>query len=82
MEPVKPRRERPASRAKGERSTRERLLETSARLFLDQGYHATGVSTILAEAGVNAGSLYHFFPGKRSCSPASSSGTSTSSVPS
>jgi AcrR family transcriptional regulator len=34
------------------------------RLFLEQGYSATGVSTILREAGVNAGSLYHFFSSK------------------
>jgi TetR/AcrR family transcriptional repressor of nem operon len=63
MEPVKPRRARSAKR-EAKPPTREHLLETSARLFLDRGYHATGVSAILAEAGVNAGSLYHFFPGK------------------
>lgn len=44
--------------------TRTRILETAARLFHEQGYNATGISTILREAGVNAGSLYHFFPGK------------------
>lgn len=46
------------------RSTRERLVQTAMRLFHEQGYHATGVATILREAGVNSGSLYHFFPGK------------------
>lgn len=34
------------------------------RLFHEQGYAATGVSTILREADVNSGSLYHFFPSK------------------
>jgi AcrR family transcriptional regulator len=34
------------------------------RLFYEQGYANTGVATILREAGVNSGSLYHFFPGK------------------
>jgi len=44
--------------------TREKILEAAARLFHEQGYAATGVATILREAGVNSGSLYHFFPGK------------------
>ncbi len=34
------------------------------RLFHEQGYAGTAVATILREAGVNAGSLYHFFPAK------------------
>lgn len=44
--------------------TRERILETARRLFHEQGYHATGIATILREAGVNSGSLYHFFESK------------------
>lgn len=44
--------------------TRLRLVETAARLFHEQGYEATGVSTILRESGVNSGSLYHFFASK------------------
>lgn len=45
-------------------STRDRILEVAARLFHEQGFVATGVSTILREAGVQSGSLYHFFPSK------------------
>lgn len=45
-------------------STRDRILETARRLFHEQGYHATGISTILREAGVNSGSLYHHFESK------------------
>lgn len=52
------------SHAPDAQGTRERLLATAFRLFHEQGYHATGVATILREAGVNAGSLYHFFPSK------------------
>lgn len=44
--------------------TRDRILDAAARLFNEQGYHATGIATILREAHVNSGSLYHFFPSK------------------
>ncbi len=44
--------------------TRDRILEVVARLFHERGFRATGVATILREAGVNSGSLYHFFPSK------------------
>ena len=44
--------------------TRDRIVEVAARLFHEQGYEATGVATILREADVNPGSLYHFFPSK------------------
>jgi TetR/AcrR family transcriptional repressor of nem operon len=44
--------------------TRAKLLETAFQLFHEQGFNATGVATILREAGVNAGSMYHFFSSK------------------
>jgi AcrR family transcriptional regulator len=44
--------------------TRERIVRTAFQLFHEQGYHATGVATIAREAGVNPGSLYHFFESK------------------
>ena len=44
--------------------TKAKILRAAFQLFHEQGYHATGVATILREAGVNAGSLYHFFPSK------------------
>jgi AcrR family transcriptional regulator len=46
--------------------TQVRILETARRLFHEQGYHATGIATILREAGVHSGSLYHAFPSKES----------------
>ena len=45
-------------------STRDRILEAAAELFYEQGFGATAVATILRQAGVNSGSLYHLFPGK------------------
>ncbi len=43
-------------------STQERLLYAGAELFRRQGYAGTGLKQILAEAGVQHGSLYHSFP--------------------
>lgn len=45
-------------------STRDRLLDAAMWLFHEQGYAGTGVATILREAGVHSGSLYHYFPSK------------------
>lgn len=44
--------------------TRQRILHAAFTLFHEQGYHATGIATILRQANVNAGSLYHFFENK------------------
>lgn len=44
--------------------TRDRLVAAARRLFHEQGYEATGIATILREAGANSGSLYHFFSSK------------------
>lgn len=51
--------------AEGEaRPTRERVLDAAMALFHAQGYSATGIAAILERAGVNPGSLFHFFPTK------------------
>lgn len=47
-----------------EAGTRARILETARHLFHAQGYEATGIAQILKDAGVNSGSLYHFFATK------------------
>jgi TetR/AcrR family transcriptional regulator, transcriptional repressor for nem operon len=44
--------------------TKTRILDVAFRLFHEQGYHATGIATILREAEANSGSLYHYFPSK------------------
>jgi AcrR family transcriptional regulator len=43
--------------------TRERIVQRSAELFRRQGFVATGVKQIVAEASAPFGSIYHFFPG-------------------
>lgn len=45
--------------------TKTAILETTRRLFHQQGYEATGIAQILKQANVNSGSLYHFFPSKQ-----------------
>jgi TetR/AcrR family transcriptional regulator, transcriptional repressor for nem operon len=45
--------------------TREKILFAAMRLFAEKGYGSTSVADILQQAGANAGSLYHFFPGKQ-----------------
>jgi TetR/AcrR family transcriptional repressor of lmrAB and yxaGH operons len=47
---------------KGER-TRRKLVDATAALLRRQGYHATGLSDIVAESGAPRGSLYFYFPG-------------------
>ena len=45
--------------------TRDRLITTAMQMFWQKGYASTSVADILHGAGVNSGSLYHFFPGKQ-----------------
>jgi len=44
---------------------RARLLEVGWRLFAERGFEATSTSTLLAEAGVSKGALYHHFSSKQ-----------------
>lgn len=44
--------------------TRERILEAALELFCRRSFHAVGTQDICVAAGVNKGSLYHFFPSK------------------
>ncbi|WP_269539539.1 TetR/AcrR family transcriptional regulator [Cerasicoccus fimbriatus] len=45
-------------------SPRERILNTAIDLFYRQGYQATGINQIIAEAGVAKASFYANFPSK------------------
>jgi AcrR family transcriptional regulator len=42
-------------------SKREKLIETAIELFAKNGFHATGIDTILAHAGVAKKTLYSHF---------------------
>ncbi len=43
-------------------STRDHIIEVTSQLLEAQGYHATGLSQIIAESGSPRGSLYYYFP--------------------
>ncbi|WP_168190347.1 TetR/AcrR family transcriptional regulator [Luteithermobacter gelatinilyticus] len=45
-------------------SRRDHLVDTAVRLFNRYGYHATGIDTILKEAGVAKMTLYNHFKSK------------------
>jgi AcrR family transcriptional regulator len=45
--------------------TRRRIIDAAMHLFWEKGYGTTSIADILSRAGVNSGSLYHFFPGKQ-----------------
>jgi len=49
--------------SKGEQ-TRELILATALRLFREQGYDATTMRAIAAEAGVSVGNAYYYFDSK------------------
>ena len=45
-------------------STQEKLLQVGKAIFLEKGYHHTGLQEIVKSAGVPKGSFYHFFASK------------------
>ena len=46
-------------------STRDKILNSAHKLFYERGYNATSIDDILRDAGLNKGSLYHLFKGKK-----------------
>ncbi|MEM9903967.1 MAG: TetR/AcrR family transcriptional regulator [Cyanobacteria bacterium P01_D01_bin.44] len=49
---------------KPQTSPKERILKTADRLFYEQGYLATGINQIIADARVAKASFYQHFPSK------------------
>jgi TetR/AcrR family transcriptional repressor of nem operon len=45
-------------------ATRERILQVAERLMTDQGYSATSVDQVIAEAGSSKGAFFHHFSSK------------------
>jgi AcrR family transcriptional regulator len=42
----------------------EDILDAALRLFVTRGFHGTAVPDVARKAGVAAGTIYHYFPGK------------------
>ena len=42
----------------------ERILQTTDRLFYQQGIRAIGVNTVAAEVGISKRTLYNYYPSK------------------
>jgi TetR/AcrR family transcriptional repressor of nem operon len=53
-------------RAYDPEGTRRRVLDAAADEFQHRGYHATSMHDVMRIAGVPGGSLYHYFPTKKS----------------
>lgn len=62
MGPARPARGRPPTLRAGA-ETRSRITRTAAALMRRRGYHATGLTEVLARSEAPKGSLYHYFPG-------------------
>jgi TetR/AcrR family transcriptional regulator, transcriptional repressor for nem operon len=45
-------------------NTRDRLIDSARYLFWERGFAGTSMADLLAHAGVNSGSFYHFFESK------------------
>lgn len=45
-------------------STRDRIIDSARHLFWEKGFAGTSMADLLAHAGVNSGSFYHFFESK------------------
>ena len=52
------------------RDTKDRILAAATQLFDERGFDGTSIADLLERAGVNSGSLYHFFPSKEALAAA------------
>lgn len=59
MTSPKPKRTRGASAER-----REAILDAALTCFVTRGYHGTAVPQVAKGAGIAAGTIYHYFPGK------------------
>ncbi|MFD0502482.1 TetR/AcrR family transcriptional regulator [Streptomyces chiangmaiensis] len=53
-----------AIRHRGGRGARERILQAAAKLFYEEGIHATGIARLVETAEVSTRTFYQHFPTK------------------
>ena len=46
-------------------TTRQKIIDSAHKLFYERGFNGTSIDDILKDAGLNKGSLYHLFKGKK-----------------
>ncbi len=51
-------------RTEAQSAARQRIVQTALDLFYRQGYLATGINQVIAEAGVSKNTFYYYFPSK------------------
>ncbi len=51
-------------KTESESQARQRIINTALDLFYRQGYLATGINQVIAEAGVSKNTFYYYFPSK------------------
>jgi len=54
---------RPALRARYDRRRRA-VVDATAHVFAERGYHATTIAALLEQTGLSAGALYHYVTGR------------------
>lgn len=59
-----PRASQAGARERKRRDTHRRITETALRLFMEQGYEATTLDAIAAEAGIARRTFFHYFRSK------------------
>ncbi len=61
---------RPQSTSRLEKSAKRRqmIVETAAGLFIEKGFHQTGMRDIAGKAGISLSNLYNHFKGKNETS--------------
>jgi len=51
-------------RSKRSEAIREQLLDIGVAMFIDQGFHGTGIQEVVDQAGIPKGSFYNYFQSK------------------